>query len=219
MSALATEWKELPSGAEDVTPIQSTVIGSGSVAQWFSLKFPQLPAEFGDAVLEEPDKQGKQVVCDICQPFLAATLGKRGTPEAPTVYIPAENRFWTYSPEEGVYVETREAVLLMRLSRLLLEASRACNGAVTKKLEFGFRDSSSVVGIVKHAQGLLAEPHDYFDRGLTEFIPCQNGMLRLSDKELLGFSPSYQRRTKLAVAFDPQANCPLVFAKTHAACS
>jgi putative DNA primase/helicase len=100
-------------------------------------------------------------------------------------------------------------VLLTRLSRLLLDAARACNGAITKKLEFGFRDSSNLVGIVRHAQGLLAKPHDYFDCGLTEFIPCRNGMLRLGDRELLGFTPSYRRRNKLAVAFDPAAKCPL----------
>jgi hypothetical protein len=34
-------------------------------------------------------------------------------------------------------------------------------------------------------------------------------MLRLSDKELVGFSPSYHRRNKLGVAFDPGANCVL----------
>ena len=206
---LAGTWKadEIPdvdalkSGTQDAAP--------GSVAQWFAEKFPQLPAEFGDAVLEEPNKDGRQIVSDICQPFLAATLGEQGTPEAPTVFIPAENRFWTYTPGEGVFVEQRDAALLTQLSRLLLEASRACSGAVTKKLEFGFRDSANLVGVVKHAQGLLTKPHDYFAVGLTEFLPCRNGMLRLSDKSLLPFSPSYRRRNKLGVPFDPAAKCPL----------
>jgi putative DNA primase/helicase len=189
--------------------ISATADTSGSVLQWFAEKFPQLPAEFGDAVLEEPDKSGRMIVGDLNQSFLAATLGEKGATEMPTVFIPVENRFWTYSPDEGVFIEQREAALLTRLSRLLLEASRACSGAVTKKLEFGFRDSANLVGIVKHAQGLLAKPHDYFDSGLTEFIPCRNGMLRLRDRELLGFSPSYRRRNKLGVAFDPAAKCPL----------
>ena len=159
--------------------------------------------------MEEPDRSGQLIVSDLCQPFLAATLGEQGVPDAPTVYLPAEDRFWTYSPSEGVYVETRQPVLVTRLSRLLLDAARACNGAVTKKLEFGFRDSASLIGILKHAQGQLAKPDDYFDVGLTEFIPCRNGMLRLSDRQLLGFSPSYRRRNKLGVAFDPAAKCPL----------
>jgi P4 family phage/plasmid primase-like protien len=34
-------------------------------------------------------------------------------------------------------------------------------------------------------------------------------MLRLSDKTLLPFSPTYRRRNKLAVPFDPNAKCPL----------
>ena len=182
---------------------------NGSVARWFADKFPQLPAEFGDAVLEETDKDGRETVRDICQPFLAATLGEMGTPEAPTVFIPGENRFWNYAPCEGVFTEHRDAALLKQLSQLLLEAARACKVAVTKRLEFSFRDSANLVGVIKHAQGLLAKPPNYFASGLTEFIPCRNGMLRLSDKSLLGFSPSYRRRNKLAVAFDPTAKCPL----------
>jgi hypothetical protein len=129
----------------------SAAIDPGSVAKWFACNFPKLPDEFGDAVLEEP-KNGRLIVSDISQPFLAATLGEHGTPDAPTVYLPAENRFYSYCPNEGVYIETREASLLTRLSRLLLKASRACKGAVTKKLEFGFRDSANLAGVVKHAQ-------------------------------------------------------------------
>jgi len=182
---------------------------NGSVAAWFAWKFPKLPAKFGDAVLEEAGEDGRQIVRDLCQEFLAATMGEEGSPETPTVFIPTENRFWMYSPAEGVFIEQRDAALVTRLSSLLLDASRACRGAVTKKLEFGFRDSASLVGVVKHAQGLLAKPHDFFAAGLTEFLPCRNGMLRLSDRELLGFSPSYRRRNKLGVAFDPAAKCPL----------
>jgi hypothetical protein len=98
------------------------------VAQWFAQKFPKLPDEFGDSVLEEPDKNGRLVVYDICQPFLAATLGEDGTPDAPTIYLPAENRFYTYSSEEGVYVETREAALLTRLSLVNLFGAVSCYG-------------------------------------------------------------------------------------------
>jgi putative DNA primase/helicase len=201
---------ELLAMVKNADEIQTTAeIGSYSVAQWFAQRFPKLPDEFGDAVLEEPDNTGRLLVSDICEPFLAATLGDHGTPDAPTVYLPAENRFWTYSPDEGVFIEARDPSLLTRLSSLLLQAARACDGAVTKKLKFRFRDSSNLVGVIKHAQGLLAKPHDYFNSGLTQFILCRNGMLRLSDKELLAFSPSYCRRNKLAVAFDPAAKCPL----------
>jgi hypothetical protein len=99
------------------------------------------------------------------------------------VFISVEDRFYTYSPVEGVYREQRNAALLSRLSDLLLEAARACPGCATGSLAFRFRDSGSLTGILNHARGLLAESHDFFASDLTEFIPCSNGMLRLRDKK------------------------------------
>jgi P4 family phage/plasmid primase-like protien len=101
-------------------------------------------------------------------------------------------------------------VLLTRLSRLLFDCARACKGnCETTSLEFRFRDAANLSGILRKARGILAVPQDFFSANLTEFIPCANGMLRLSDKELLRFSPSYRRRNKLAVPFDSSAKCPL----------
>ena len=185
MSTLATEWEEVPGCEAGVIPDAATC---GSVAQWFAKKFPALPEQdYGVAVLEETTKGGKKIVTDISQPYLAATLSEKGTPDAPTIYMAVENRFYTYSPVEGIYVQTREPEILTRLSSLLLQAAQENPGAITKKLEFGFRDSSNLAGVIKHAQGLLVKPHDYFDGGLTECIPCRNGMLRLRDNNLLAF--------------------------------
>lgn len=64
-------------------------------------------------------------------------------------------------------------------------------------------------GVLKKARGLLPASADYFSSDLTKFIPCANGMLRLEDKNLLPFSPTFRRRNKLAVPFDPSAKCPL----------
>jgi hypothetical protein len=63
--------------------------------------------------------------------------------------------------------------------------------------------------VVRKARGLLEVPREFFAADLTKFIPCANGMLRLSDKRLLPFSPNYRRRNKLAVPFDSSATCPL----------
>ncbi len=187
-----------------------TKAGAGdSPAKWFAERFPQLPGRYGDAILEEVSKAGVVVVKDICEPFLAATLGAEASPDTPTVLIGAEDRFYTYLPAEGVYGEQRPTALLSRLSSLLLEVARACPRCDTQSLRFRFRDSGSLTGILNHARGLLAEPHDFFARDLTEFIPCANGMLRLSDKIILPFSPTYRRRNKLAVPYDRTAKCPL----------
>ena len=186
-------------GATTITP-----------SQWFTRKYPKLSPEHGDAILEATDEDGTVSAKDIGEDFLAATLGDKGTPDAPTIFLPTEERFYSYAPTDGIFLLQREPVLLTRLSGLLLECARACRkGCETTTLEFRFRDSANLSGVLKKARGLLDVPHDFFSTDLTEFIPCANGMLRLADKHLLAFSPSYRRRNKLAVPFDPTAKCPL----------
>src|SRR4029077_13659759 len=104
----------------------------------------------------------------------------------------------------------RDADLITSFSKLLLDCARNSDGLIdTRSLKFRLRSSGKLAGVLKKRQGLLAVPDDFFSTGLTVFIPCANGMLRLSDKELLPFSPTYRRRNKLAVSFDPEAKCPL----------
>ena len=103
---------------------------------------------------------------------------------------------------------SREKVMF-QLSALFLECARACEeSADVSKMAFQMRDAAALSGIVKRAKGLLAVPENYFAKDQTEFIPVANGMLRLSDRALLPFSPSYCARHKLGVAYDPKAYCP-----------
>jgi hypothetical protein len=177
-----------------------------SVIEWFRSKFPALTEEkFGNPVSEETTDEGIRVVTAISQPYLAATLGELGSPETPTVYIAEEDRFYRYSKTEGIYVEVRAPEIMTHFAHLLWEAARENPKVLTRKLEFGFRDASRLTGPIAHARGYLVKPCDYFDNELTEFIPCQNGMLRLADRKLLPFNSSYRRRNKLAVRFDPSA--------------
>jgi P4 family phage/plasmid primase-like protien len=208
LSALVdTAPKWTPASVPDITETKPV---SNTPAEWFAEKFPSLPDEHGTAILEETDKAGIVTAKDIGEDFFAATLGDKGSPDAPTVFVPTEEKFYTYLPGEGVFIFQREPVLTTRLSRLLLECARACrDGCETKTLEFRFRDTANLGGVLKKARGLLAVPHDYFANDLTKLIPCANGMLRLDDKTLLPFSPDYRRRNKLVVRFDAAAKCPL----------
>ena len=179
-------------------------------SQFFDEKFPGLRKEFGNAVLEVTDRNGVLWARDIGEDFFAAALGDKGTPDAPTVFVATEQRFYTYSPTEGIFVYQRDPVLLARLSRLLLESVRHCRDhCETKMLEFRLRDSESLSGVLKKGRGLLEVRPEFFATDLTEFIPCANGVLRLSDKMLLSFAPAYRRRNKLAVPYDAGAKCPL----------
>ncbi len=181
-------------------------------AAWFAAKFPALEKIYGAAVDEAPGHDDKSLptVKDVSEDFLAATLGENGSPETPTVFACEENRFYSYLPSEGIFGEARESKLAAQLSELLLECSRACAGKYdTRSLAFKFRDSSNLRGVILRAHGLLEVKQAYFETGLTEFVPCKNGMLRLADKVLVKFGPSHRRRNKLGVNYDAAAKCPL----------
>lgn len=182
-------------------------------ASWFSAKFPKLEGQFGLAVEEvyaKEEKEAKPYVKDVAEDFLAATLGEAGTPAAPTVFVASEARFYTYSLEEGVYCEAREAKLTASLSDLLLGCARACREKFdTRSLEFKFRDSANLRGVLTRARGLLEVEAGFFETDLTEFVPCRNGMLRVEDRELLAFDPKFRRRNKLGVDFNSRAECPM----------
>jgi P4 family phage/plasmid primase-like protien len=184
----------------------------GTPTEWFAAKFPSLVKRYGAAVDEAPpgDKGGKPCVRDVSEDVLAATLGENGTPAAPTVFAASEARFYTYSPAEGIFVEARESRLAASLSELLLACARDCSAQFdTRNLEFKFRYSANLRGVLTRARGLHEVGPDYFQTGLMEFVPAKNGMLRVSDRVLLPFSPSYRRRNKLAVDYKPGAQCPL----------
>jgi P4 family phage/plasmid primase-like protien len=187
----------------------NTTAATITPAQWLNEKFPWLSDQFGDGILEGTNKEGLVFVRDIGEDFLAATLGDKGSAGAPTIFLPTEDKFYRYLPTDGIFVHQRDPVLLAKLSSLLLDCARECPGCETTALKFRFRDSQNLTGVLKKARGLLAMPHDFFSTELTEFIPCANGMLRLRDKKLLPFSPTYRRRNKLAVPYDPNAKCLL----------
>ena len=179
-------------------------------SKWFSKSFPLLTDEYGNAVLEKVDENGKLIARSIGEDFLAATLGEKGSPNSPTVFLPTEEKFYTYDLSEGVFVHQREPAYLMKLSRLLLTCARDCRHECdTSALEFRLRNSATLCGVLRKARGLLAVKTDFFSTDLTNFIPCSNGILGLKDKSILPFSHAYHRRNKLAVAFDPSARCPL----------
>jgi P4 family phage/plasmid primase-like protien len=190
----------------------SAGLSAHTPASWFAEKFPSLADEYGEAVFQVTNAEGITRVHDLGEDFFAASMGEKGSPDAPTVFMPTEEKFYTYSPSNGVFLYRQEPVLLTGLSRLLLDCARACKAnCKTWPLEFRLRKAANLGGILRKARGILAVPHDFFSANLTEFIPCANGMLRLSDKQLLRFSPSFRRRNKLAVPFDSSAKCPLFF--------
>src|ERR1051326_424750 len=164
-------------------------------AAWFSAKFPNLEKKYGPAVEEVyPEKEGSGLpyVKDVSEDFLCATLGEDGTPSAPTVFVAPEARFYSYVPAEGIFVEAREAKLTAGLSELLLECARGCGKFDTRTLQFKFRDSANLRGVLARARGVLEVVKGFFETGLEKFVPCKNGMLEVATKKLLPFGPEYR---------------------------
>lgn len=175
---------------------------------WFKQRFPKLAEKYGDPVHESISGKRAQVR-DLSEDFMAATLGADGMPETPTIFFAPEERFYTYDCATGIFGHQREDTIAARLSALFLECAKCCHqSADTSRLAFAMRDTAALSGIIKKAKGLLATADDFFTREHPEFIPVANGMLRLSDRVLLPFSPSYQCRHKLAVSYDAAAYCP-----------
>jgi putative DNA primase/helicase len=193
----AKEFEPFANAAEKVTP-----------NDWFKKKFPALAELHGEPVSLQ-SKGNRIKATDLNESFMAATLGKNANPDEPTVYLRGENRFYTFIPELGIYTLASEEDISARLSTLLLLCARACKEHCdVDALEFGLRDSSALAGAVKRAKSLNVVPDDYFSGGIETFLPVGNGVLRVSDRNLLPFSPEYHFRNKLAVDYVPGAKCP-----------
>ena len=191
------EFEPLANAAEGLTP-----------NDWFKLKFPALAETHGEPVSLQ-SKNNRTKASDLNESFMAATLGAAATPDEPTVYLRGENRFYTFTPQRGIYTLASEEDVSARLSALLLSCARACKGECdVDALEFGLRDSAALAGAVKRAKSLNVAPDNYFPGGMEEFLPVGNGVLRVSDRKLLPFSPKYHFRNKLAVDYVPGAKCP-----------
>ena len=147
---------------------------------------------------------------DLNESFMAATLGAAANPNEPTVHLRGENRFYTYTPGRGIYTLASDEDISARLSALLLSCARACKeNCDVDALEFGLRDSSALAGAVKRAKSFNVVVDDFFTGGMEQFLPVGNGVLRVSDRTLLDFSPQYHFRNKLAINYVPGAKCPM----------
>ena len=175
---------------------------------WFKKKFPALAELHGEPVSLK-STNSRSSVQDLNESFIAATLGEAANPDIPTVYLRGENRFYTYSINKGIYVLASEEDISAQLSAMLLACARDCKESCdVDALEFRLRDSAALVGVVKRAKSLVCVPDNFFAGGMEEFLPVGNGVLRVSDRTLLPFSPKYHFRNKLAVNYVPDAGCP-----------
>ncbi len=201
------QFRELTEAAKEFEPSANAAEGI-TPNDWFKKKYPTLADLHGEPVSMKITN-GRAKATDLNEAYMAATLGAMATPDSPTVYLPAENKFYTFKPDNGFYSIASEEDISNILSGLLLSCARACKeNCDVDALEFGLRDSAALAGTVRRAKSILAVSDKYFSGGMDKFIPLGNGILRICDRTLLPFSPEYHFRNKLAVKYDPGAKCP-----------
>ena len=208
-SGTAAKLRELAEATKEFEPLANAAEGI-TPNEWFKRKFPALAEAHGEPVSQRVSPNGRAKASDLNESFTAATLSERGSPETPTVYLRGENRFYRFTPDRGIYTLASEEDLSSHLSGLLLSCARACKaGCDVDALEFSLRDSCALAGSVKRAKSLCMVPDEFFSDGMETFLPVANGVLRVSDRTLLPFSPQYHFRNKLAVNYFPGAKCPM----------
>ena len=178
--------------------------------EWFNHYYPTLSRKYGPAALEQQPKKktGLPFVASLNEDFLSATLGQEASPNEPTIYLPAEERFYKYEPEVGIFRLKSSAQLESLYSNTLKECGQACAGEFdVNALMFSLRKTSKMMGVSRRAMATLLECDEFFDASLKEYIACKNCMVQVSDLQPLEFSPHYQRRNKLGIDFVPGAKC------------
>ena len=183
---------------------------ASSPNDWFDHYFPTLKRKYGPAALEQQPKKktGLPFVATLNEDFLSATLGQEASPDEPTIYLPAEDRFYKYEPEVGIFRLKAPAQLESLYSHTLKECGQACAGEFdVNALMFSLRKSSKMMGVSRRATATLLERDEFFDASVKEYIACKNCMVQVSDMQPLEFSPHYHRRNKLGIDYVPGAKC------------
>lgn len=193
-----------------IDEFENVVVLRPTLENYFPQRFPNVRVDVrGPALKIGIERDGTTYVAGIGEDFFAEALGLLGNPEAPIVFS-AEQRFEAYNQTRGHFEPLSDAAFGERVSRLFHECAQACEdeGVDVSALRFKFNTARFLKSVTEKAKAILAVDADYFEVDRSEFLACNNGMVRLSDGTLLPFSSAYRRRSKLAVDFDPQASCP-----------
>jgi P4 family phage/plasmid primase-like protien len=150
----------------------------------------------------------KLEILDLHDEFWALTIGPAGNPEAPTVFVPAENQFRRYSEETGIYSPISESAvtneILMNLDFCAAYFPHRLNALSFLQIKNRARIKSEV----DRAKDLLAvEPEHFQPKPYT--LALNNGILRTDTLAFKDFTPSIPLIETLPLKYDAQAKCDL----------
>jgi len=179
-----------------------------------SVAFPKV-AEIFHAFWErqEPDinKAPSIEILDFNDDFFALTLGPRGKPKDPTVFVPNEGQFRHYNPDKGIYEPISEANVMSQLLTNLNVVGEFLPPIVKAASVLQLKNRQRLKSVVERAKDLLVVDYSEFSKDRQpHHLVLANGMLRLDNN--LQFRPSapcYPVTETLPVKYDPEAKCDL----------
>jgi len=133
--------------------------------------------------------------------FHGPTLGERGEPRHANVYLRGENRFYTFTPETRIYIARRvRRDISARLSACCFHAPEpAKEDCDVDALEFCHARFIPRWRTVKRRSPFAPCRMIFSVAAWRIFCPVGNGVLHITDRTLLPFSPKFHFRNKLAV--------------------
>ncbi len=162
---------------------------------------------------QEPDinKAPSIEILDFNDDFFALTLGPRGQPKDPTVFVASENQFRRYNPDKGIYEPISEANVTSQLLTNLNVVVEFLPPIVKAASVLQLKNRQRLKSVVERAKDLLVVDYSEFFKDRQELhLSFTNGVLRLDNN--LQFRPSapcYPITETLPGKYDPEAKCEL----------
>ena len=150
-------------------------------------------------------------ILDFNDDFFALTLGPRGKPKDPTVFVASENQFHRYNPDKGIYEPISEARVTSQLLTNVNVVGDFLPPIVKAASVLQLKNRQRLKSVVERAKDLLVVDYsEFFKDSQEHHLSFTNGVLRLDNN--LQFRPSapcYPVTETLPVKYDPEAKCDL----------
>ena len=170
---------------------------------WMRKRFPGVIADKEDTFLLR-----RTGTAATLSPFkVAMCLGEEGSPNAPIRFARESNRFYAYSPNEGIYEDLSEEEVRDRLYQILEECAKAV-GPEHEKAPRSMQSPTHSSQVTSALKGRTRFPDPARNRDLR-YVHVQNGVVDLETLRLRDFSPSLPSAWKLPVPWlDDPPNPP-----------
>jgi P4 family phage/plasmid primase-like protien len=174
-----------------------------------AMVFPELAQHFNAFWEREASMHEDPAIelLDLNDDFWAHSVGLLGNPEHPIVFVPSENQFRLYNPQDGIYEPIPQSKVVSQILANLELCAEFLPPRVQIASFLALKNRQRLKSVVDRARDLLAVDDDYFDDGKPFQIPLLNGVLQLDPLKFHAHHPIRALRETLPVKYEPEAKC------------